>query len=132
MVMTDPLADMLTRVRNGYSAGHRKVVLPSSRLKVGVAKVLKAKGYIDAYKFEEDDRQGILTIHLRYDADDQPMIRKIERISRPGLRRYSKSGSIPPVLQGLGIMILSTNKGVMADDRAREENVGGELLCLVW
>ncbi len=132
MVMTDPLADMLTRIRNAYRAKHESVSCPASKLKIGVVKILKKKGFIDAYKFEEDGKQGILHIHLRYDIDHMPMIKGIDRISKPGLRRYSGSNEVPPVLRGLGITILSTSKGVMADDEAKEKKLGGELLCRVW
>jgi len=132
MVMTDPLADMLTRIRNAYKAKHESVNVPASKLKTGVVKVLKKKGFIDAYKFEEDARQGILHIYLRYDIDHMPMIKGIERVSRPGLRRYSGSDEIPQVLRGLGVIILSTSNGVMADDEAKEKKLGGELLCRVW
>ncbi len=132
MVMTDPLADMLTRIRNGYKAGHKSISLPASKLKAGVLKILKDKGFIDAYKFEQDDKQGMLHVHLRYDIDHKPMISGIQRVSKPGLRRYSGSEEIPEVLQGLGTMIVSTSKGVMADDEAKEKKLGGELLCRVW
>ncbi len=132
MVMTDPLADMLTRIRNAYKAGHPSVSLPASKLKAGVLKILRDKGFIEAYKFEEDDRQGLLHVYLRYDIDHKPMIDGIERVSRPGLRRYSGSEEIPEVLRGLGVMIVSTSKGVMADDEAKEKKLGGELLCRVW
>jgi len=132
MAKTDPLADMLTRIRNGYRAGHETVHVPASKLKSGIAKILRDKGYIDAYKFEEDGRQGILHVHLRYDSEKKPMILGIQRESRPGLRRFSGSKKIPLVLDGMGIMILSTSKGVMTDEDARKNNLGGELLCRVW
>jgi small subunit ribosomal protein S8 len=132
MGMTDPLADMLTRIRNGYKAGHEKVSVPSSNIKNGIVKILKEKGYIDAFKFEEDGLQGFLHIYLRYDNERKPMLAGIERVSRPGLRRYSKSTEIPKVLDGLGVMIISTSKGIMSDDEAREKNLGGELLCRAW
>ncbi|MCB9477354.1 MAG: 30S ribosomal protein S8 [Deltaproteobacteria bacterium] len=132
MVMTDPLADMLTRIRNAYKAGHETVTLPSSKLKEKVAKILRDEGYVDAYKSEQDGKQGVLSIHLRYDADHRPMVKGIQRVSKPGLRQYAKSNEIPAVLDGLGIMIVSTSHGVMTDRQAREQNVGGELLCRVW
>lgn len=132
MVMTDPLADMLTRIRNGYKAGHHELEMPASKIKSGIAKILRDKGYIDAYKFEENGLQGVLRIHLRYGRNDEPMIHGIERISRPGLRRYSGASEIPQVLGGMGTLIVSTSRGVMADDEAREKNIGGELLCRVW
>ncbi|MCZ7584576.1 MAG: 30S ribosomal protein S8 [Deltaproteobacteria bacterium] len=132
MVMTDPLADMLTRIRNGYHAGHETVTVPASKLKSGVAKILRDRGFVDAFKVEQDGRQGVLHIHLRYDAERKPIIRGLERVSRPGLRRYSGADGIPPVLDGLGVMILSTSQGVMSDDEAREKKLGGELLCRVW
>lgn len=132
MGMTDPLADMLARIRNGYKAGHEKVSMPASNLKAGIAKILKERGFIDAYRSEEIGPQGTLTVFLRYDADSRPIMQGIERISRPGLRRYSKATEVPPVLDGLGTVILSTSKGVMSDEEAREKNLGGELLCKVW
>ncbi|MBZ0272190.1 30S ribosomal protein S8 [bacterium] len=132
MVMTDPLADMLARIRNAYGAGHEKVSMPASNLKVGVAKILKDRGYIDAFKKDEDDRQGVLHVYLRYDAERKPIVQGIQRVSRPGLRRYAKAGEIPRVLDGLGVMIVSTSRGILADEDARTQNVGGELLCRVW
>ncbi len=132
MVMTDPLADMLTRIRNGYRAGHQEVVVPSSKLKNEVCRILRDRGFIDAYKFEQDATQGIIRIHLRYDRNNKPVLTGIERVSRPGLRRYAGSGEAPQVLGGLGLTIISTSRGVMTDDDARQANVGGELLCRVW
>ncbi|MCB1155450.1 30S ribosomal protein S8, partial [bacterium] len=113
-------------------AGHETVTLPSSKLKEKVAKILRDEGYVDAYKSEQDGKQGLLNIHLRYDPDRKPMVKGIQRVSKPGLRRYAKSDEIPEVLDGLGIMIVSTSQGVMTDRQAREKHVGGELLCRVW
>lgn len=132
MGMTDPLADMFTRIRNGYKAGREKIGVPGSGLKSAVAKILKEKGFIDAYKFEEDGKQGTLQIFLRYDSEGKPILKGIERVSRPGLRRYAKADEIPPVLDGLGVMLVSTSKGVMTDEEAKAKNLGGELICKVW
>ncbi len=131
--MTDPIADYLTRLRNAVSAGHRVVDIPSSNLKKEITKILFDKGYILNYKFEEDDKQGIIKIALKYNPSTKvPAIKKLERISKPGLRKYADSKSLPRVLNGLGIAILSTSKGVITDKEARNLNVGGEVLCYVY
>ena len=132
MVMTDPVADMLTRIRNGYKAGFDMLELPSSNVKVNIAKILKDQGYIKNFRVIDDDKQGVLKIYLRYDRNGDPLILGIRRISRPGLRRYCRADGIPKVLNGLGMAIISTSKGVLTDDEARKENVGGEILCEVW
>jgi len=132
MVMTDPLADMFTKIRNANKAKHEFVDMPGSTMKESIAKILKDKGYVKNYKVIEDDKQGVLRIFLRYDQNRKPIIQQIERVSRPGLRHYIKADAIPKVLGGMGISILSTPKGVMADEEAREKHVGGELLCRVW
>lgn len=132
MVMTDPVADMLTRIRNASSAGHDMTEIPSSNIKVNLAKILKDEGYIKNFRVIEDDKQGVLKVYLRYDTKGDPMIQGIKRISRPGLRRYCGSDKIPLVLSGLGIAIISTSKGVLTDAEARKENIGGEILCEVW
>ena len=131
-MMTDPFADMLTRVRNANKAKFKKVDIPSSNLKVNVAKILKDEGYIKNYKVMRDKKQGILTIYLKYDMDNNGVITGLKRISKPGCRVYVKNDNIPRVLNGLGINILSTPKGVLVDRKARELKVGGELLCSVW
>ncbi len=132
MSMTDPIADMLTRIRNACSAKHSKVDVPASKLKREVARVLAESRFIDNFAFIEDSKQGILRLYLRYDQNDNSIIRGIERVSKPGLRRYSGKANIPRVLRGLGIAIISTSKGVMTDKEARMNGVGGEILCSVW
>ena len=131
--MTDPIADYLTRIRNAVMAGHKIVEVPGSNLKREITKVLFEKGYILNYKFEDIGYQGNIKIALKYHPVTKvSAIKKLERISRPGLRKYVDTTSIPRVLNGLGIAILSTNKGVMTDKEARQENVGGKVLCYVY
>lgn len=131
-MMTDPFADMLTRIRNANKAKFKKVDMPSSNLKVSVAKILKDEGYIKNYKVIKDNKQGILTIYLKYDDENNTVITGLKRISKPGRRIYVKKDKIPKVLTGLGVNILSTPRGILTDKKARESNVGGELLCSVW
>lgn len=131
--MTDPIADFLTRIRNGIMAKKRVIEIPASNLKNSMAGILKEKGYILNYKVEDKGPQGTLKIALKYHPETKtPAIKSIQRISRPGLRKYTGKGEIPRVLNGLGIAILSTSKGVMTDKEARHENVGGEVLCYVY
>ena len=131
-MITDPIADYLTRVRNAVMAKHRLVEVPASNLKKDITKILFEKGYILNYKFEEDSKPGIIKIALKYHPETKlPAINKMERISSPGLRRYVDARSLPRVLNGLGIAILSTSQGVMTDKEARKLNVGGEVLCYV-
>jgi small subunit ribosomal protein S8 len=134
MIVTDPIADYLTRIRNAQQAGHKIVEIPSSKLKKGITEILYAHGYILKYKFDDTaGKQGIISIALKYDPSSKvPVIRKLGRISRPGLRQYSGAISIPKVINGLGIAIVSTSKGLMTDKQARKENVGGEILCYVY
>ena len=133
MSFTDPIGDMLTRIRNASSARHEKVLVPASRLKVRIAEVLKAEGFIKDFVLHQDEaKQGAITILLKYTPDREPAINDIKRVSKPGLRRYVATGSIPRVLNGMGIAILSTSKGVMVDREARKQKVGGELICTVW
>jgi small subunit ribosomal protein S8 len=132
MSFTDPIGDMLTRIRNASSARHEKVVVPASRLKVRIAEVLKEEGFIKDYVRHEDGVQGAITIVLKYTTDRDPAITDIKRVSRPGLRRYVPTDEIPRVLNGMGIAILSTSKGVLVDREARKQKVGGELICTVW
>lgn len=132
MSMSDPLADMLTRIRNGVMAKFDSVDMPRSNTKVNIAKVLKDEGYILDYRVTEDGPQGTLKIDLKYDSDMVPVISGIKRVSKPGLRKYAKVGNIPQVLNGLGIAILSSSKGIITDSTARASNVGGEILCEVW
>jgi small subunit ribosomal protein S8 len=130
--MTDPIADYLTRIRNGIMANLRVIEVPASNIKKDMTKILHEKGYILNYKFEDEPKPGLIKIALKYHpVTKQAAINKIERISKPGLRKYTGADSLPRVLNGLGIAILSTSKGVMTDKEARKENVGGEVLCYV-
>lgn len=133
MNITDPIADYLTRIRNAQIAGHRTVVIPSSKMKKGITEILYDQGYILKYKFDknEEDRD-IIRIALKYNADKTPVIRKLGRISKPGLRKYSSSVDLPRIINGLGVAVISTSKGLMTDKQARNENVGGELICYVY
>jgi len=131
--MTDPIADYLTRLRNAIKAGHKVVEVPASNLKKELTRILFEQGFILNYKFEEDGPQGTIKIALKYDHSNKVnAIKKLERVSTPGLRKYSASKELPRVLNGLGIAIISTSKGVMTDKEARELNVGGEVLCYVY
>ena len=132
MSMTDPIADMLTRIRNANMVKLQKVDIPSSNVKVNIAQVLKQEGYIKNYKVIADNRQGVLRIYLKFIDEKDPVINEITRISKPGSRTYVDSESIPTVKNGLGIAILSTSKGIMTDVSARQAGIGGELLCTVW
>jgi small subunit ribosomal protein S8 len=130
---TDPIADYLTRVRNAIMARHKVVEIPASNMKKAITKILFEKGYILNYKFEDDKKQGIIKIALKYHPGTKASaIQSLERISRPGLRQYADSSSLPRVINGLGIAIISTSKGVISDKEARKENVGGEVLCYVY
>ena len=131
--MTDPIADFITRIRNDVRANHRIVQIPASNLKKEMTKILKEKGYILDYKFEEDTKQGLIKIALKYHPVTKvPAIRNLTRISKPGLRKYAGVEAMPRVINGLGIAILSTSKGVMTDKEAKTEKVGGEVLCYVY
>ncbi len=132
MSMTDPIADMLTRIRNGIQSHHDRVELPSSKLKVEIARILKGEGFISNYKLIEDKIQPLLRIYLKYSEDGEPVIHGIERISRPGRRVYRNKQDIPRVLGGLGLAIVSTSRGVMAGAEAVKNGIGGEVLCQVW
>ncbi len=132
MSMTDPMADMLTRIRNAGMAGHAKLDMPSSNVKVAVANVLKDLGYIKNSKVISDNKQGILRVYLKYDMNQEPIIHEIKRISTPGRRVYVGKDEIPRVKNGLGASILSTSKGVLDDVSARQAQVGGEVICTVW
>lgn len=132
-MFTDPISDYLTRIRNANSAGHRVVEIPASNLKKEITKILFDQGYILSYKFEDEGAQGTIKIALKYDkVTKEPIIRKIQRVSKPGLRKYAGSGELPRVLNGLGIAIVSTSHGVMTGKQAQKENVGGEVLCYVY
>lgn len=132
MPVNDPVSDMLTRIRNASRAHHDKVVIPASKLKVQIARCLKDEGFIADYVHHEAKPQGEITVMLKYGPDKAPVIQGIKRISKPGLRRYVPVRDIPRVLDGLGISILSTSHGVMADTEARKQNLGGELICTVY
>jgi small subunit ribosomal protein S8 len=130
---TDPIADYLTRVRNAVSAGHRVVEIPASNLKKEITKILFDQGYILSYKFDDASVQGTIKIALKYSKDTkEPVIKKLQRISKPGLRKYTSSNELPRILNGLGIAIVSTSHGVMTGKQAQRENVGGEVLCYVY
>jgi small subunit ribosomal protein S8 len=132
MSMTDPIADMLTRIRNGITSRHDRVELPSSKLKVEVAKILKSEGFISNFKVVEEGAQPTLRLYLKYSDDGEPVIHGIERISRPGRRVYRGKEAIPQVLGGLGLAIVSTSQGVLSGQDAVRKGVGGEVLCQVW
>lgn len=132
MKTTDPIADMLTRIRNGHQALHKMVTMPTSTTKVEIAKILEAEGYIDGHEVKQDGQWPELELKLRYSNENKQVISGIKRISKPGLRVYAKKDNLPRVLGGLGIAILSTSQGVMTNKQARKENVGGEVLAFVW
>ncbi|MBI2284583.1 MAG: 30S ribosomal protein S8 [Bacteroidetes bacterium] len=132
-MVTDPIADFLTRIRNAQLAGHRLVEIPASNLKKRLTEILYEQGYILKYKFEDDNKQGLIKIALKYDPQTkQAAIRSLERVSRPGLRQYAKPAEIKRVINGLGVAILSTSKGVLTDKQAKAQNVGGEVLCYIY
>jgi len=131
MAITDPVADMLTRLRNAAKAKFSSVDVPGSKMKVEVARILKDEGFIKNYKFLKDGKQGILRIYLKYGQGQAKTIYSLQRVSKPGRRMYVKSKDIKPVLNGMGVSILSTSRGLMTDKQARKENVGGEILCTV-
>ena len=132
MVMTDPIADMLTRIRNANTVKHDKLELPASTIKKEIADILKREGFVKNYEFIEDDKQGVLRIFLKYGKNEERVITGVKRISKPGLRVYAKADEVPRVLNGLGIAIVSTSKGVLSDKEARMQSVGGEVLAYVW
>lgn len=132
MQITDPIADMLTRIRNANSSKHETVNIPASKIKVEIAKILLDEGYIAGYEVIEDGLQGIIKVTLKYGANKKQVITGLKRISKPGLRVYASKDELPRVLRGLGIAIISTSKGIMTDKKARSENVGGEVLAFVW
>ncbi|MGM0653833.1 MAG: 30S ribosomal protein S8 [Thermodesulfobacteriota bacterium] len=132
MATSDPIADMLTIIRNGGKAGLSKVDIPGSKIKREMVRVLKEQGYIKDYKFLEDETQGVIRVALKYVSEGEPTIFGIQRVSKPSCRVYAKSKDIKPVLNGLGISIISTSKGLMTDRQAKEAKVGGEILCNVW
>lgn len=132
MVMTDPIADMLTRIRNANMVRHEKLELPSSKVKAEIADILKSEGYIRDYEVKEDNKQGILRLYLKYGVNEQRVITDLKRISKPGLRVFAKADEVPRVLNGLGTAIVSTSKGVLSDKDARSQAVGGEVLAYIW
>ena len=132
MVMTDPIADFLTRIRNGNMRRFEVVEAPASKIKREIAEILKAEGYVKDVEYVEDNKQGVITINLKYGPNREQVITGIKRISKPGLRAYAKKDQLPRVLGGLGIAIISTSKGIMSDKQARREGVGGEVLAYVW
>ena len=132
MQITDPIADMLTRIRNASSSKHDSVTVPSSKIKLAIAKILNDEGYIAGYELVEDDKQGIIKINLKYGANKTSVISGLKRVSKPGLRVYANKEELPKVLKGLGIAIISTSKGIMTDKEARKLNVGGEVLAFIW
>ncbi|MBI3813616.1 MAG: 30S ribosomal protein S8 [Nitrospinae bacterium] len=132
MAMTDPIADMLTRIRNAIRVKHDKVNIPASKIKSEIAGILKEEGFIKNFKLIKDRKQGILRIYLKYENETESIIQGLKRISKPGCRIYAAKDDVPMVLNGLGIAILSTNKGIMTDKVCREQKVGGEVLCHVW
>ncbi len=134
MAVTDTIADFLTRIRNAQQAGHKVVEIPSSKEKKAITEILYNNGYILKYKFDDEaGKHGVIKIALKYDPiTKEPVIKKLERISKPGLRKYTKAKDLPRVINGLGIAIISTSRGIMTDKQARDENVGGEVLCFVY
>ena len=132
MQITDPIADMLTRIRNANSSKHESVNVPCSKLRIEIAKILDNEGYIAGYEVIEDEIQGIIKINLKYGPGKQKVITGLKRVSKPGLRVYASKENLPRVLKGLGIAIISTSKGIMTDKEARKQNVGGEVLAFVW
>lgn len=131
-MMTDPIADMLTRIRNGNNARHKSVELPSSKIKKEIANILLNEGYIKSFDVVDDDKQGIIKIDLKYAESGERVISGLKRISKPGLRVYVKCEDVPKVLGGLGIAIISTSKGILTDKEARKQGVGGEVICYIW
>ena len=132
MTMTDPIADMLTRIRNANIVGHTVVDVPASKMKKSIAGILKDEGYIDDYDLEDDDKQGVIHIKMKYGTGKERVITGIKKISKPGLKVYAKAEDVPRVLGGLGIAIISTSKGVISDKEARKQRIGGEVICYVW
>ena len=132
MTMTDPIADMLTRIRNANTVGHETVEIPASKMKKAIAEILKEEGYIADFEMIEDDKQGMIKVTMKYGANKEKVISGIKKISKPGLKVYAKAGEVPKVLGGLGIAIVSTSMGIVSDKEARKLGVGGEVICYVW
>lgn len=131
MTITDPIADLLTRIRNANMVNHAEVEIPASKLKIELVKILKEEGYIQSYEIKEKDGFKVIVVELKY-ISNKPVIRGLQRVSTPGLRSYSKAKNLPRVFGGMGVAIISTSKGLMTDKLARKENIGGEVLCYVW
>lgn len=132
MTMTDPIADMLTRIRNANTVGHETVDIPASKIKKSIAGILTAEGYISGFEVIEDDKQGTIRVSMKYGPNKERVISGIKKISKPGLKVYAKASDVPKVLGGLGIAIISTSNGVISDKEARKLGVGGEVICYVW
>ena len=132
MTMTDPIADMLTRIRNANTVKHETVDVPASNIKKEIARILLEEGFVRGYDVIEDEKQGIIRIQLKYGQSGERVIQGIKRISKPGMRVYTNAYEVPKVLNGLGISVISTSKGILTDKQARKENVGGEVICYVW
>lgn len=132
MIMTDPIADLLTRIRNANMQLHDKVEIPASKVKVAIAEILLEEGFIKNFEVKEDNKQGLLIITLKYGAENERVISGLKRISKPGLKVYCKKDNVPRVLGGLGIAIISTSRGIVTDRQARKDGLGGEVLCYVW
>jgi small subunit ribosomal protein S8 len=132
MGLTDPLADMLTRIRNAGGARFDKVDIPASQMKISLARILKEEGYIKNFKIIKDKKQGLLRVYLKYDAINKPLINGLKRVSKPSRRVYASKDNIPQVLGGLGIAVVSTSKGILTDREARRNGIGGEVLCTIW
>ena len=132
MSMTDPIADLLTRIRNALIARHDRVDVPASRIKVAIVRILKDEGFIKNFKVSKDNKQGLIRIFLKYAEHNVPVINGLERVSKPGRRVYQRAAELEPVLSGLGVAILSTSSGVMTDKEARRQNLGGETICQIW
>ena len=132
MTMTDPIADMLTRIRNANTVGHETVEIPASKMKKAIAEILKEEGYITDFDVIEDDKQGMIKVTMKYGANKERVFSGIKKISKPGLKVYAKANDVPKVLGGLGIAIISTSKGIVSDKEARKLGVGGEVICYVW
>jgi len=132
MSMTDPIADMITRIRNANTARHEKVDIPASKLKKSIAQILLNEGYIKSYKFLEDEKQGVIRVYLKYGPDKNGIISGLKRISKPGCRTYVTQNELPRILGGLGSAIISTSRGIMTSSQCKREGIGGEVLCYVW
>ena len=132
MAITDPIADLLTRIRNANTVNRDKVEVPASRVKKAIVEIIKQEGFIKDFEYIEDGKQGILRLYLKYGQNKEKVITGLKRISKPGLRVYAKKDEIPRVLGGLGVALISTSKGIMADKKARQQGLGGEVICYVW